>query len=289
MIKNEKKLISQALFEALKLRKKYGHELWAPICIYDLSEERGVEVRFEGFSSMEGMYSKTPGPIIIVNSERHSGRQSFTCAHELGHHEFNHGSRIDELTENRTKSKYCPEDFLADCFAGFLLMPQVAIQNAFSNRDWDFPNPTHTQLYTIAGNLGVGYSTLITHMQQSLRILNPSLAQTLLKFQPKHIKEEILGYTTNSNLIVADEMWKSRAIDIQVGDLVLTRSETINEGECISPVHNSDKGDIFEGVTPGIGRLLNERFKWATFVRVSRKQYVGLGKYRHLKEVKDDE
>lgn len=289
MIKDEKKLISQALFEALKLRKNCGHELWEPICIYDLAEECGVEVRFEGISSMEGMYSKDPGPIIIISSERPSGRQSFTCAHELGHHVFKHGGRIDELIGNNMKNNYCPEEFLATCFAGFLLMPKVAIQNAFSNRDWSLTNPTHTQLYILAGNLGVGYSALITHMQQSLRILDSSLAHELLKVQPKHIKEEILGYTTNSNLVVADEMWKSRAIDIQVGDLVLTRSETKNEGKCISPVHNFERGDIFEGVTPGIGRLFNERLKWATFVRVSRKQYVGLGKYRHLKEVKDDE
>jgi Zn-dependent peptidase ImmA (M78 family) len=289
VIKDGKRLARQALFAALKLRKNYGYELWEPICIYDLAEKHGVEVRFEGISSMEGMYSKSPGPIIIISSERPSGRQSFNCAHELGHHVFNHGGRIDELIDNKMKNNYCPEEFLANCFAGFLLMPKVAIQYAFRNRGWSLTNPTHTQLYIIADNLGVGYSALITHMQQSLRILNPSLALKLLKVQPKHIKAEILGYTTNSNLVVADESWKSRAIDIQVGDLVLTRSETINEGECISPVHNSDKGDIFEGVTPGIGRLLNERFKWATFVRVSRKQYVGLGKYRHLKEVKDDE
>ncbi len=289
MIKDGKKMAQQALFAALKLRKNYGFELWEPICIYDLAEKHGVEVRFESIPSMEGMYSKSPGPVIIISSERPSGRQFFNCAHELGHHVFNHGSRIDELIDNKTKNNYCPEDFLADCFAGFLLMPQVAIQNAFSNRDWSLTNPTHTQLYIIAGNLGVGYSTLITHMQQSLRILNSSLAHKLLKVQPKHIKAEILGYTTNSNLVVADESWKSRAIDIQVGGLVLTRPGTIHEGECISPVHNSDKGDIFEGVTPGISRLFNESFKWATFVRVSRKQYVGLSKYRHLKEVKDDE
>lgn len=289
MIINRKELAKKALFKAMQLRKKYDYELWEPICIYDFVEKCDVEIRFEKFPSMEGMYSKLPRPVIVLGSERPSGRLFFNCAHEFGHHVFNHGFKIDKLIEgDKAKNDYDPKEFLVDCFAGFLLLPQIAIQHAFKMRDWDYKKPTPIQLYTIAGNFGVGYSTLITHMNRSLKILNSSVAEELIKIRPKNIKSEILGDGCTSNLIIADQHWKKRPIDIQVGDLIITPSHTVHIGKHVELIKESEKSNIFKGYSPGIGRFKNVKYSWDSFFRVSRREYVGLSKYRHLEEVDDE-
>ena len=51
---------------------------------------------------------------IFISSLRPTGRQHFTCAHELGHHIFNHGMKIDELVSKK-ESSYNDDEFLVDC------------------------------------------------------------------------------------------------------------------------------------------------------------------------------
>ncbi len=207
MIHQRKQLAQQALFKALQVRKEGHLELSDPICIYDLVEQFGVEIRFVSIPSMEGVYLKSSRPIIILSSERPQVRQVYNCGHEFGHHVFNHGSRIDEFVEKKEMDRvFNPEEFLVECFSGFLLMPKMAVQNAFQVRNWAPNSATPVQIYTIAGLFGVGYSTLITHMQYSLRILNPSHAQKLNKIHPKQIKRELLGETTNSFFLVVDRI-----------------------------------------------------------------------------------
>jgi hypothetical protein len=47
-------------------------------------------------------------------------------------------------------------------------MPKAAVVGGFSRRNWNAASSTPAQIYTIAGWLGVGYETLITHMRASL-------------------------------------------------------------------------------------------------------------------------
>src|SRR5258708_19530856 len=91
------KLAMDAMSEAIQLRQSQKLGIWSPICPYDLVEKIGVKVWFEEYRSMEGMYCKKPGPLIVISSLRPSGRQAYTCTHELGHHTFKHGTHIDNL------------------------------------------------------------------------------------------------------------------------------------------------------------------------------------------------
>jgi Zn-dependent peptidase ImmA (M78 family) len=275
--------VSKALNAALKIRQAAARKLWEPICIYDFVEEHKVEIRFWDVPSMEGMYIKKSGPIILISSLRPPGRQAFTCAHEFGHHVFNHGSHVDELNANSDLSK--PEEFLADCFAGFLLMPKLAVNHAFSSRDWNLKSPTPAQLYTIAGYFGVGYSTLIDHMRYSLGLLTSSLADAFIKIHPKDIRAEILDEESKTNLVIADSHWNGRPIDIQVGDIILVPSETIHEGNCVRQVREIQTGTLFEGITSGVGRFYNVASNWFASVRVARQAYIGRCKYRHFEEI----
>jgi Zn-dependent peptidase ImmA (M78 family) len=281
-----KELALQALSKALDMRSKSGYEFHVPICIYDFVEKNGVEVRFIDISSMEGMYVTKPGPNILISSLRPAGRQCFTCAHEFGHYVFKHSSVIDELIPNSNKrNNYSSEEFLVDCFAAFLLMPEIAVKNAFKVRGWNPNNALPLHIYTIAGYLGVGYSTLITHMQESLGLLEAPVAKKLLNIQPSKIKKEMLGHSTGSNFLIVDENWKNRAVDIQVEDFILTPPGTVTEDDNVQKYRDTIIGRIYKGVTPGFTRIFNNEIGWSAFVRVSRKGYVGLSKYRHMAEV----
>ncbi len=285
---NEKQVVFDCLAKTLKVRKKHNADTSKPICIYDIVEQAGVEIRFqEGIPSMEGIYSKSPGPVIIINSERPPGRQSYNCAHEFGHHIFNHGMCYDEITDNRNYSKNTYKEFQADCFAGFLLMPKIALHKAFNDRKWKISEAKPSQIYILSKYFGVGYRTLTTHLSNSLRIISESHKTSLLKHTPKAIKEEFLNFKTNSNLIIVDSNWKYKAIDIQVDDLIVANNDIDFEGGSIINLQENSAFNIFKGVLPGISRIYSTHSEWAAFVRVSRKDYSGLSRYRHLEEIKE--
>jgi hypothetical protein len=69
---------------------------------------------------------------------------------------------------------------------------------------------------------------------------------------------------------------------------VLAPATTVAEGRCLVQVERNAKGELFESVQPGHGRLVDGESGWASFVRVSRRSFVGRSIYRHLEEVADE-
>jgi Zn-dependent peptidase ImmA (M78 family) len=278
-------LARRSVIEALRVRKSQGLEIWQAICVYDLAEERlGIRVLFDAIPSMEGMYMNGCPPRIILSSLRPSGRMVYTCAHEVGHHIFAHGTHVDEIVEVGSEEQFDEEEYLAECFAGFLLMPKLAVSHGFAGRGWNIPNATPEQFYTVAGWLGVGYTTLITHMCSSLKVLPSGHAERLCKIPLRKIRESIIERGSEEQIVVVDRQWFGRPIDMQVGDLILFRHDIEFEGRCIEPLQSSQLRGVFRGVSPGIGRCYSSDGEWAEFVRVSRREYIGQCKYRHLEE-----
>ena len=116
---NDRRAIARtAMAAALRTRLFVGYRLDHAVCVYDLAEKLGVEVRFLDLPSMEGMYSSASGPTIIVSSLRPPGRRAFTCAHELGHHNRSDGVEIDELVEQWDKPRFDPKEFAAGLLCG---------------------------------------------------------------------------------------------------------------------------------------------------------------------------
>lgn len=282
---SQRDLVLQATSKALETRKTLGRNLYESICIYDVANELGVKVQFMEASSMEGLYSKIPRPIILLSSLRPAGRRVYTCAHELGHHVFGHGFHIDELVEQVDQTKrFDPDEFLVDCFAGFLLMPKSAVANAFNIRGWDINKINEFQVFNVASWFGVGYSTLLTHMSRTLNLVSKSTAERLQKIQPKEIRCSVLGSDTNSELIMVDQYWNNRPIDLEVGDQVLLPPNTVFEGENLEPVKNLENKLLFFGRKPGLGRVYIPNTEWSSFVRVARTSYVGMSEYRHFED-----
>lgn len=283
------RLAKDALRMACRFRRDADIDLQAAICVPDLAERIGVEVRYLDVPSMEGMYSKHPRPTIVISSLRPAGRQAYTCGHELGHHAFGHGSHIDELIVDDRGGRTEDKEFLVDCFSGFLLMPKPAVVRAFDERGFAIETAKPQEIYVVACWLGVGYGTLITHMQASLGLFGRARADRLRRTTPKDIKSKMLGEPCSEVLVAVDHCWSDRPIDIQVGDMILAPKGAIIEGQCVGVLGERVNGALFAGVVPGLGRLCDEATGWTSFVRVSRHGYVGRNLFRHFEEVVDDD
>jgi IrrE N-terminal-like domain len=287
MSPERRRLALRASTVALRIRQKAQIAPHQPCNVFDLADGLGVEVRFAPLPSAEGVYS--PGkPVIIVSSLRPAGRQAFTCAHELGHHAYGHGEQFDELIEERGKNRrFDPKEFEADSFASALLMPRTAILKGLSERGWNSKTLSPEQAYELASWLGVGYGTLISNMQWGMGFLTPDQAAILEKVKLPQIRKSILGQECRDHLVVVDEVWSGRAIDVQVDDLILLPKGDL-EGAVVEPIRTLSTGCLVRAIRPGVGRAISSNGLWAQFIRVSRKQYAGLARFRHLEEVDDE-
>lgn len=280
---SKRQLATQGLVMALQVRQSRSIMPWQALCVFDVAESSGTCVRFDDLNSMEGMYSKKDAT-ILVSTNRGFGRRAFTCAHELGHHVFGHGVHVDQLVEFAARESN-PEDFLADCFAGFLLMPKLAVDKGFTSRGWAVRDCTAQQVFVVAGWFGVGYETLVKHMHFSLGVIDAEQKSALLKSSPRSLRALLLGTEVAEDVFVVDGTWADRAVDLQVGDLIVAPPDCVSDGAAIKPVGSVERGIVFKAVCPGISsRLTIEGTEWAAHVRVSRRGFVGWNMYRNLED-----
>lgn len=289
---NRRALATQAMQAAAATRAKGKLDQASPICIYGLCEMLGVQVRFNNIN-MEGMYQRGLPPRIHISARRPLPRRTYNCAHELGHHVFGHGSSIDELREDAKAQPWeDPKEFLADTFAGFILMPIIGVRRAFSIRGWTPETATPAQIFTIACEFGVGYATLLTHLSAGVNMLSRGRATALQRVTPKALRMGILGALTPEPLIVADSHRAAPTLDAEVKTLLLLPPGTEPTGDGLAFERDFAAGRLFRAVRPGIFQATADG--WAVFVRIAPIQkaepygYVGLAQYRHLEEDPDE-
>ncbi len=132
-------LFKNALLKADQVRMKLRLNMFDPVNIFDVCTNLEIAVRFVDVS-MEGMYVKSVDgaqSTILLSNQRPLPRRNYTCAHELGHHLFGHGTKLDILSEQIGQSDYYDDDeLLVDSFAGALLMPVAGVEAAFTKRKW---------------------------------------------------------------------------------------------------------------------------------------------------------
>jgi hypothetical protein len=232
------------------------------------------------------MYSPEPSPTIAVSAKRPRGRRRYTCGHELGHHIFGHGTRLDELIDE-TAEEWSPEEFMAQRFAAALLMPKLAVESAFAKRGWPIMQPKPVMIFTIAQELGVGYTTLVGHLERTLRCLPRTAADALRGVRLSQLRKQLAGFAVERDLLIVDQNWACRTIDVEVGDIVILPKDANAEGECASLAETPVRHAL--AVAPGIGRVTTHADRPSASLRVSRREFTGLARYRHLEEVADDE
>lgn len=285
---SQKTLAQNAYVAAIRERHAAGKQPHEAVCVFDCAEQRGIEVRFKDIPSLEGMYySDEDRPLILVSTCRPRGRRAYNCAHEYGHHVFGHGTRIDELGSHHDGEDGDEEEFLADCFAGSFLMPKSAVDRAFAKRKWNPASCTPEQAFVVAGWLGVGYETLLTHMLYSLQLLSHARFDALNKTTPKEIKSNILGQQHTKELILVDRQWEHKAVDISVDDVIALPTNSLVDGVCVESEGACSKGILVRGLQQGVARAFCPDTDWAVHIRVSKGNFEGLSRYRHFPEPDD--
>ena len=287
---DRRQLAHAATVRALHVRRRAGYAFWEPTCVYDLAARLGLEVRFFDIPSMEGVYCASASPTIIVSSLRPPGRQAFTCAHEIGHHEFGDSDQYDETVEQWSEERrHDAREFKADCFAGALLMPKVVVRRGFSLRGADPATAPPELFYVIATWLGVGYTTLVHHMRSAIGLITSARADELLRHRPLALRSAILGGECREHLVVADLQWYGRAIDLQVGDLARLPVGARIEGRCAEELERQGAPVLVRAAAPGLGCATVADGSWSAYLRVSRKSYTGRSAYRFEEEADDAE
>tara|TARA_R100000322_G_scaffold136685_1_gene92537 strand:+ start:825 stop:1736 length:912 start_codon:yes stop_codon:yes gene_type:complete len=289
---DRKKLAANAMKAAIQARNVAGVDFVSPVNAYDACEKHGVIVRFNDIS-MEGMYDREPKPRIHISSLRPLARRNLTCAHELGHHVFGHGSTIDELNNRvHIADHNDPIEFIANQFAYFLMMPTLGVRNALASRKIDLGTVSAKELFAISSNFGVGYTTLLNHLRYSLNLLPDPQFQTLRRVTPKVLRSELLQTDTETPVVLVDECWSSPTIDLETDDFLVLPSRLSTAPKQLCFIGRVPNGFAYQACHSGIGRAEIAALGSAYFVRVAKRStvdgrsvgYIGLAKYRHLED-----
>ena len=219
----QKARANQIAEKSLRTRRKYTTTpLNMPICPYVLSEAMGFDLRFVNIPSFEGMYVAN-NSLILISSERPEGRKRFTCAHEIGHHVLGHGTVIDEIIKSGSDKAL---ELEADLFAGLLLhyAPKVAVKGAIGRYGIKDKELTPLDVYVLSKYFGVSYAAFIHHIHHTLKLTTQNHYQQLLRANTKlsEVRKALTGFNTGCQVIKVGAWWQERAIDIEVGDMIVS-------------------------------------------------------------------
>ena len=165
-------------------------------------------------------------------------------------------------------------------------MPVAAVRRAFDARGWSHKRPTPEQAYVIAGYLGVGYSTLLTHLGATM-LAGHGVTHSLMRVTPKSIRESLVS-TAAGQVVVVDDAWVGRAIDLDVGDHVFLPGSAEIDGASLSVCEIAGGHVLARAILPGITRAIAPA-GWSAFIRVSPANYAGRSIFRHEEADNADE
>lgn len=274
-------LILDGAQAASDVRDQLGLDLIAPVDPYAIAEGLGIRVRFLPVS-MEGFYQKGNPPRIMLSALRPLVRKAFTCAHEVGHHWFGHGSTIDELKADDRRDSEIPEEILANAFAAFLLMPTIAMRRAFNIRGWKPATANPVQILTIASEFGVGFETLLTHLSVTLNDMPHNVRNDLSKWTPQRIRKRLLGHDDSDGLVILDEKQRSSTVDLDEGYALAVPTGAAVTGASLSKSHSIEGYDIYDAVARGRANITTD--SWQAEARVAPEKFVGAANYRFLED-----
>lgn len=139
-------------------------------------------------------------------------------------------------------------------------------------------------MFSISCNFGIGYETLINHLAYGVNLISHDRAKQLGKTSPKEIRHALLGKDVQEPLVFVDQHWTAPTVDLEVGTFLLIPPGLSADGPVLRHCHSFAATELFQAATPGLGRLVDKKSRESRFVRVSRFQFAGLSKFRHLEE-----
>lgn len=278
---NRRPLILDGAQAASDVRDHLGLDLIAPVDPYAIAEALGIRVRFLSIS-MEGFYQRGSPPRIMLSALRPLARKAFTCAHEVGHHWFGHGSTIDELKAEDRQDFDIPHEILANAFAGFLLMPTIGMRRAFNSRGWSPATANPLQILTIASEFGVGYKTLLTHLSATLGDMPHNVRTELGKWTPQRIRKRVLGDDDADGLVVLDAKQQGTGFDLDEGYALAVPTGAAVEGDVLTPRQMIEGYDVYTAASRGRATVITP--DWQVETRVAPARFTGPANYRFLED-----
>lgn len=274
-------LYTNAIRKASEVRLKLGFNLYEPINIYDVCSKLEIDVQFVDIN-MEGLYVNNTQPKILLSSLRPFPRRVFTCGHELGHHVFNHGLKVDILSEEESSASKNNDEILVDAFSAHLLMPISCVQSEFRKRKLDFQTAKPIDYYAVSSALGVGYQTLITHCRVN-KLTTDWKTIELLKYTPAKIfKSYIKDIEDKTFFKVIDIKDDTKPIDLETSNYIILPNDFEIDANFLEKNQETEVGSLFLAKKSGISSIHSNNNGNSCFVRIQPQNYNGFADYRHL-------
>ena len=263
------RLTRVAVEAASQVRVHFGLGPASTISPFDLAAHMGIVVRFDRIRGIEAIYSPEPEPTITLTSQVSLSRRRHRCAQQIGNHVFAHGLRVYRPASEQDDGRD-PADVLAERFAIELLMPQSAIDSAFSRRGCEVGLVNPLELYTIAQDLGVEYGRLVEAVAHTLGGPCTDQVRRLRSAGSRlpSVRASLAGFPVEGDLVVADRNWGDRPIDVEVGDTILCPDLAHVSGRCIR--FRFRPRPHFVATAPGSGAVELAPGRAPTQVRVDR-------------------
>jgi Zn-dependent peptidase ImmA (M78 family)/predicted secreted protein len=199
---------------------------------FDAILQRGADLLFRQLDGLLGAYLPKPRAGILVTTERSLAIQRYTAAHELGHFVMGHRASIDddEILQRfpSRNAGYDPQEVAADAFGAAFLLPAWIIEYHAARQGWtaaDLADPIN--VYQLSLRVGVSYDATCRTLLQHYIVTEDTAKDLLDAWQPKKIKQRILGKKALQqwypNVWLLTERDQGAAIHGEPGDLFVVR------------------------------------------------------------------
>lgn len=182
------------MYVAAEAHEEYGVDTMARIDVFYVIAGAELDLFFRPSGDAAGAYMPAEffgAPGIVINSDHPLALQRYSGGHELGHHEFGHGAKIDYETELalRPESDVEPDEMLAEAFASWFLMPPELVELILERLGLERPQ-TPRDVYQLALRLGTSYQATCYHLP-SVKLLTGPKAHAWGQLELRKIKEQI--------------------------------------------------------------------------------------------------
>ena len=215
---DRQQMIVMAMGAAHRAHKEFGIDPKSRVDVFAALRRAGAHVFFRPLKSMFGAYvplgKAEPG--LLINSNLPLSVQRYTAAHELGHLFLKHKTISFEmdlgyLPEERRGAD--GEEFQAEAFAAFFLMPKALVVNSLRDLNLQPGKLQPSDVYLLALRMGSSYLATVNQLHTLKMISRPGAAK-LRELKPKQIKQELnekesLG---RHDIWVLNEYWNGKEI-----------------------------------------------------------------------------
>ena len=128
------------------------------------------------------------------------------------------------------------------------------------------------------------WTNFVSHSERSLRIVSSEIANDLRRKgrSLKYLRESVAGFEVEHDVFVGDPNWGARPMDIETGDIVIVPNDALFVGTCARL--SRDPKVHLKAIAPGEGQLKIRTRREPIRIRVGRRGFNGLARYRHLEE-----